>query len=245
MQSLDTPIAIVTGAGSGIGRATALALGRVGLSVMLVGRRAGALEETAGHMPSGAEAHCVPMDVSDPASGEEMVAACLACFGRLDVLVNNAGVAPLLPIDQTDAATVQNVYMTNSVGPACAIAAAWKVFKKQHAEENMGRLGHRIVNISTLGTDDPFPGFFAYASSKAAVNLMVKSCAMEGKAIGVRAFAIAPGAVETEMLRAIFTKTQLPEANCLTPQNVADKVVSCVLGELDVENGRTIYMRKA
>lgn len=242
-QTAPTPVAIITGAGSGIGRATARTLSRSGLNVVLVGRRSDALEETAAGLDEGSESLCVPMDVSDPASGHAMVTACLGRFGRLDVLVNNAGVAPLMPIGQTTAEVIQQCYMTNAIGPACAIAAAWAAFQRQHAEKRMGRLGHVVVNVSTLGTSDPFPGFFAYASSKAAVNLMAQSCAKEGKEIGVRAFAVAPGAVETQMLRALFSKEVLPPSQCLSPQRVAEEILACVMGERDMQNGKTIYLK--
>ncbi|MBY0311607.1 MAG: SDR family oxidoreductase [Phycisphaerales bacterium] len=238
------PVAIVTGAGSGIGRATALALGREGLRVVLVGRRVEQLDQTLDDLPEESEGVSVPMDVSDPASGQQMVAAAIANFGRLDVLINNAAAAPLLAIDKSTPELIQQVYMTNAVGPACAIAAAWTVFKRQHAEDRMSPLGHCIVNVSTLGTDDPFPGFFVYAASKSPLNLMAKSCAKEGREIGVRAFAVAPGAVETPMLRAIFDTSTLPSANCLTPEMVAEEILACVTGERDLKNGQTLFMRK-
>jgi NAD(P)-dependent dehydrogenase (short-subunit alcohol dehydrogenase family) len=164
-------------------------------------------------------------------------------FGRLDVLVNNAALAPLLPIEKTDAATIEQVYMTNAVGPACAIAAAWPVFIRQHAEGRMCRLGHRVVNVSTLGTSDPFAGFFAYAASKAAMNVMAASCANEGKRYGVRAFSVAPGAVETPMLRNIFSDKVLPPSRCLSPQAVAEEILACVMGERENLNGQTIFLR--
>ncbi len=236
------PIAIVTGAGSGIGRAIALGLGRSGFGLVLVGRNAEALEQTVGMLPEGVESACVSLDVSDPASGGEMVSACLARFGRLDVLVNNAGFAPMSPIDRVDAETIQRAFMTNAVGPACAIAAAWPVFKQQRADGRAWSLGACIVNISTMGTHDPFPGFFAYASSKAPVNLMAKICATEGKKLGVRAFAIGPGAVETPMLRSLFPTSVIPPERCLSPERVADEVVACVLGEREFRNGETIFM---
>lgn len=241
---VPSPVAIVTGAGSGIGRATAVALGREGFDVVLVGRRAEALEATGALLPGECAHVCVPLDVADPHSAHVMVTSCLGRFGRLDVLVNNAGMAALMPIDRTSPETIERVFMTNAVGPACAIARAWTVFKRQHAEGRVGRVGHCVVNVSTYGTSDPFPGFFAYASSKASLNLMARSCAKEGKAIGVRAFAVAPGAVETPMLRGLFSESALPPSKCLTPEDVAAEIVACVEGERDERNGETIYLRK-
>lgn len=242
MSEQITPVALVTGAGSGIGRAVARQLAAAGYRVVLAGRRANALEETAASLPEGCESLCIPVDVSDPGSGHVMVTTCLGRFGRLDVLVNNAGVAPLKPIDQTDAELIQQAFFTNSIGPACTIAAAWMVFRRQYAENRMAPRGHCIVNISTLGTLDPFPGFFAYAASKAGLNLMARSCAKEGAAIGVRAFAVAPGAVETPMLRANFPEKMIPRAKALAPEDVARVIAACVLGERDAENGQVIWV---
>jgi NAD(P)-dependent dehydrogenase (short-subunit alcohol dehydrogenase family) len=243
MAHTITPVAIITGAGSGIGRAAALTLARSGLAVMLVGRRMEALEETASQLPEGVDSLCTSVDVSNPTSGQEIVSACVDRFGRLDVLVNNAAIAPLLDIEKTDAATIERVYMTNSVGPACAIAAAWPVFIKQCHDGRLGRLGHRVINVSTLGTSDPFAGFFAYAASKASLNVMAASCANEGKRFAVKAFSVAPGAVETPMLRNIFSKNVLPPSRCLSPQAVAEEIQACVMGERDNLNGQTIFLR--
>ncbi len=242
MAAAIRPVALITGAGSGIGRASAIALARAGLDIALVGRHDKALRETASLLPPESQSLIAPADISDPTSGESIIAATLARFHRLDVLVNNAGLAPLLPIDQTDPDTVERVYRTNAIGPACTIAAAWRIFKQQHAAHNTTRFGHVVINISTLGTADPFPGFFAYAASKAALNVMAMSCASEGRDIGVRAFSIAPGAVETPMLRALFSKQTLPPERCLTPERVADEVLACITGERDALNGKTIFL---
>lgn len=244
MSEQITPVALVTGAGSGIGRAAARRLAAAGHHVVLVGRRANLLEEAAAELPKEVESVCVPANMSDPGSGHVIVTACLGRFGRLDVLVNNAGVAPMKSIEQTDAELIQQAYFTNAIGPACTIAAAWMVFRRQFEEQRMSPRGHCVVNISTLGTLDPFPGFFAYASSKAGLNLMARSCAKEGAAIGVRAFSIAPGAVETAMLRGLFDEEMLPKSACMTSDEVAEEVLACVNGERDQKNGETIFLSR-
>jgi NAD(P)-dependent dehydrogenase (short-subunit alcohol dehydrogenase family) len=120
------------------------------------------------------------------------------------------------------------------MGTANAIAKAWPIFKRQGSG--------CIINVSTMGTENPFPGFFAYAASKAAVELMIKSCAKEGAAFGVRAFAVAPGAVETETLRAVFSEQAIPPGACMKPEQIAEVIVECVLGKRDERNGDTIYV---
>jgi NAD(P)-dependent dehydrogenase (short-subunit alcohol dehydrogenase family) len=241
-MSTITPVAIITGAGSGIGRQTARALSQAGLSLVLVGRRAAQLEETQSKLADGSESLCVPADIADPSQAQAIVTSAVNRFGRLDVLINNAAQAPLKPIDQHTPDLIHQVYLTNSIAPACTIAAAWRVFKAQALQQRKSHLGACVVNVSTMGTRDPFPGFFAYAASKAAMNLMVKSCAAEGREIGVRAFAVAPGAVETDMLRSLFDTRTLPESACLSADRVAEEIAACVLGERDDKNGQVIYM---
>lgn len=231
------PVALVTGAGSGIGRATAILLAARGYRVTLVGRRVETLRTVAARLPISAEPLVIAADVGDAAAARAMIARAVERLGRLDVLINNAGLAPLLPIDRTTAEVLDEVYRVNALGPANAIAAAWPVFSRQRSG--------CIVNVSTIGTIDPFPGFFAYASAKAAVNLMARSCANEGRAIGVRAFAVAPGAVETPMLRANFSETVLPRSACLAPEEVAAVILDCVEGRRDDQNGNVIPVVKA
>ncbi|MFG0283707.1 MAG: SDR family oxidoreductase [Phycisphaerales bacterium JB039] len=228
----DQPVALITGAGSGIGRAAAIELADRGWRLALCARRREPLEETA----DLADTECViaPGDVADVEDCRAMIAAATDGLGRLDALVNNAGYAPLLPIDQTDPDTIARAFAVNAIGPATLIHLAWPIFLRQKRGV--------VVNVSTLGTKDPFPGFFAYAASKAAVNLMTQSCASEGADHGVRAFAIAPGAVETGMLRELFSEQQLPRDQCLAPEAVAAVIAECVCGEREVDNGKVIWM---
>ncbi len=228
----NPPVAIVTGAGSGIGRATALALSGAGYRLALFGRREEPLRETESLLES--HAMVIAGDIAKRRDAQSMVDQAHKHFGRLDVLVNNAGLAPLKPVAEHDADLIKRVFRTNSIGPAIAIARAWPIFVEQR--------GGCIVNLSSMATADPFPGFFAYAASKAAVNLLAMSCAKEGAEHGIRAFAVAPGAVETGMLRAIADEAMIPREACLAPEAVARVITECVLGSRDAENGATIYM---
>jgi NAD(P)-dependent dehydrogenase (short-subunit alcohol dehydrogenase family) len=227
-------VALVTGAGSGIGRCVSLRLAGAGYAVALVGRRAEALRQTVSLMAPGAEAIALVADVADAAGCAESVDRCVARYGRLDVLVNNAGAAPLASIDRTTPELLEACFRMNALGPAMMIARAWPRFAAQRSG--------CVVNISSMATADPFPGFFAYAAAKAGVNLMAKSCAKEGRAIGVRAFAVAPGAVETAMLRANFGERAIPAGRCLAPDDVARVVMECIDGAHDDRNGDTIFV---
>jgi NAD(P)-dependent dehydrogenase (short-subunit alcohol dehydrogenase family) len=230
-----TQVALITGAGSGIGRATALLLAGRGWDLALAGRREEMLRVTCavcGLAP--ARVLVLGADLSEPAQAVAVVDRTLERFGRLDALINNAGLAPRLPIEGHTPALIDEVYAVNALAPAQAIARAWPAFVRQESG--------CIVNISTMGTIDPFPGFFAYASAKAAVNLQVLCAAREGAPHGIRAFAIAPGAVETEMFRKIATEEEFPRSRTLTPEAVAHVVLDCIEGRRAAENGRVIAM---
>ena len=236
------PVAIVTGAGSGIGRATALGLCHMGYAIVLVGRTEKSLDETAGMM-SEVDGFCEELlvataDISNPDTAAELIEGTREWAGRLDVLINNAGVAPLTPIAQTGFRMLQETFLINAIGPARLIAEAWQLMAEQPALE--GWPSPCVVNVSSAGTSDPFPGFFAYAASKSAVESFTRSIAKEGKSAGIRSFAVAPGAVETKMLRQHFTEEIIPASHTLEPKDVAQVIVECVHGDHDDKNGETI-----
>lgn len=225
-------VAIVTGAGSGIGREVSRQLGERGWALALVGRRREPLEETARLV--GTTSLVVEADVGEASAAQRMVDRTVSHFGRLDALVNNAGYAPMTPVDRHTARMIQDVFNINAVGPAAAVARAWETFERQG--------GGRVVFVSSYATRDPFPGFFGYASAKAAVNMLARTTAGEGRAINVKAFAVAPGAVETPMLRSILPTEVLPAERTLSPEVVARVIVECAAGERDHENGKVIFL---
>jgi NAD(P)-dependent dehydrogenase (short-subunit alcohol dehydrogenase family) len=99
-----------------------------------------------------------------------------------------------------------------------------------------------VVNTSSIATRDPFPILYAYAAAKSAVNSLARSVAIQGKPIGVRGFSVAPGAVETDLLRSLVPASALPTNKTLRPADVAAVILDCVLGRRDSENGSTIYL---
>jgi NAD(P)-dependent dehydrogenase (short-subunit alcohol dehydrogenase family) len=233
--------AIVTGAGSGIGRATALLLAREGWGVVLAGRTVDTLEQTHAMIESSSEASAaggtgvvVRCDVAREEDARAVVDAAVRSFGRVDALVNNAGFAPLAPIERTTPEILRESFAINALGPAYAILAVWPAMCAQKSG--------RIVNVSTRGTADPFPGFFAYAAAKASVNVYAMSIAKEGKRFGVRGFSVAPGATETKMLRQHWSEKVLPASQAQSPEVVAEVVVSCAAGRRDEDNGKTIFV---
>ena len=237
MHAEKKQVVIITGAGSGVGRALAVQLGSVGYCCVLVGRSRASLEATQTLMlpnTQGDRILVVPTDVGDSAAVNAMVDATIEKFGRVDALANVAGVAPLQPLEDIDDATLAQCFATNFNSVVYTTRACWPIFKKQQ---------HGIiVNISSMASIDPFTGFNIYGAAKAAVNLFTKATADEGNAIGIKAYAIAPGAIETQMLRAKFDETMLPKDKTLSPEQVAQAIADCILGNTTMQSGETLVM---
>ena len=227
-----SPVAIVTGAGSGIGREVALLMAGAGYRLVLVGRRQDALESTAG--AAGTEARCISADLADARAADLVVDGALKAWDRVDALINNAGVVSISSIDQTTEDLLDRTFAVNTFAPARLVARLWSVF--------VCRQGGCVVNISSRATTDPFPGLWAYAAAKSALESLTRSIANEGRSHGIRAFAIAPGVVETPMLRSLWTEQEILTGQTLHPREVAEVVLDCVLGRRDEEVGRTIQM---
>jgi short-subunit dehydrogenase len=193
-----TPVALVTGASSGIGLATARLLAESGYDVMLTGRSAERLSQTRERI-RGEQAVRVETriaDLGEPEEAARVVRETIEGFGRLDVLVNNAGMASVRTIPDCEDGYIRENFALNVFGPMSAIREAWAHW--------VGRRAGCVVNISSWAAMDPFPGFFVYGSTKAALNGVTRSCHADGADAGVRAFSVCPGAVETPMLRASF-----------------------------------------
>jgi len=210
-MSLAEKACVVTGAGRGIGRATVLRLTAAGANVMAASRTArdleGVVAASLSH-PGRCIAHVT--DVNHPEQIEKLITHCEAEFGRLDVLVNNAGVAPNFPFERMTAEQFDHLNRINVGSVFHACRAAWRLLKESRGT---------IINISSVAADDPFPGFAAYGASKAWVNTFSRAIAVEGKPLGIKVFAVAPGAVETQMLRTPFP--DFPADKVLQPDDVA------------------------
>jgi NAD(P)-dependent dehydrogenase (short-subunit alcohol dehydrogenase family) len=168
-------IAVVTGAGSGIGRATALALIEAGYIAVLTGRRSGPLEETAALAPAG-RALAVPGDVTDPASVEALFAVAAERFGRIDLLFNNAGAnAPPVPFEELTFAQWSDVVAVNLGGAFLCAQAAFRQMKTQTPQ------GGRIINNGSISAHAPRPNSAPYTSTKHAISGLTKSIALDGR----------------------------------------------------------------
>ena len=227
------PVAIITGAGGGIGRAISVDLAAAGYRVVLAGRDRGSLEETSREFEGGV---VVPTDVTKPADVERLVSVALDTCGRIDALVNNAGLAPVKSIADMSVEQWHAVLDTNLSAAFYTTKAVWPAFERQGAGV--------VVNISSAAARDPFPGFAAYGAAKAGLNLFGLAMAREGQAVGVRVHTIAPSATETAMFRRILSKDQYPPDKTMDPSHVARVVLQCVRGDLQYTSGEVIYLHK-
>jgi len=185
-------VALVTGAGSGIGRAVAAALAGAGYQVAIAGRRAAPLEETSAS--AGGRMLVVPTDVTDPAAVSAMVDATVKKFGRLDVLFNNAGTAaPATPTEDLDVAVWRRVIDTNVTGVFLCAQAAFRAMKAQQPQ------GGRIINNGSIAAVTPRPHLAAYTASKHAVTGITKTLSLEGRRYNIACGQIDIGNVQTNL----------------------------------------------
>ena len=219
-----TKVAIITGAGSGIGRAVSLALLKSGWSVALAGRRAEALEATAG-LAKGGETLCVPTDVADPDSVEALFAEANARFGRLDLLFNNAGTgAPPGPLEDHSIEHWRRVIDVNLTGTFLCTRAAFGQMKSQDPR------GGRIINNGSISAHAPRPNSIAYTATKHAITGMTRSTALDGRAFDIACGQIDIGNAATDMTRAMSRGVPQPDGSTkveatMDVQAVADAVL--------------------
>ena len=219
-------IAMVTGAGSGIGKASALALARAGYALVLAGRRAEPIEAVGAEIrQGGGAALAVPTDVGDPGSVDALFARTKETYGRLDVLFNNAGMgAPAVPLEELSFADWQKVVAANLTGVFLCIQAAFRIMKDQDPR------GGRIINNGSISAHVPRPYAVAYNATKHGVSGITKSAALDGRPYDIACGQIDIGNAATDMtqkmaagvLQADMTQKTEPRMDV---QAVADAVV--------------------
>jgi NAD(P)-dependent dehydrogenase (short-subunit alcohol dehydrogenase family) len=188
MPTLDTKVVIVTGGSSGIGRAAALGLAAQGAKVLVTGRRAAVLHEMAAEH---ANIRGLVADAAEPADAERTIAKAIDAWGRLDVLVNNAGAGALLPLADATAERIEKIFAVNVVGPSLLAATALP---------HLGAAKGAIINISSTFGHKPGAGLSHYAASKAALEHLTRCWALELAPLGVRVNAVAAGPTESGAL---------------------------------------------
>jgi NAD(P)-dependent dehydrogenase (short-subunit alcohol dehydrogenase family) len=222
----DGKVAIVTGAGSGIGKATALTLLKNGYSVALAGRRAEALQQAVTDAgPVGSRALAVPADVSDPASVRALFTKARERFGRVDVLFNNAGVnAPGIPLEELTVEQWRHVVDVNLTGVFLCTQEAFRVMKAQTPR------GGRIINNGSISAHAPRPNSAPYTATKHAITGLTKSTSLDGRKYDIACGQIDIGNAFTEL--AARMANGVPQANgtiavepLMEVQHVADAVL--------------------
>jgi NAD(P)-dependent dehydrogenase (short-subunit alcohol dehydrogenase family) len=198
-------VAIVTGAGTGIGRSVALALARHGWSVALAGRRREPLAAVAAEAPAGS-AQAIATDVADAASVKALFDATVHAHGRVDLLFNNAGVgAPAIPLEDLTLEQWKNVVDINLTGMFLCIQNAFRVMKAQDPR------GGRIINNGSISAHAPRPNSAPYTATKHAVTGLTKSASLDGRKYDIACGQIDIGNAATEM--AARMATGVPQAN--------------------------------
>ncbi len=199
-------IAIVTGAGTGIGRAAALALLKDGWHVALAGRRAEPLETVVDESGAGPRAVAVPTDVADPQAVRALFDRVVQAFGRVDLLFNNAGVnAPGVPLDELTIEQWKNVVDINLNGMFYCIQNAFRVMKAQDPK------GGRIINNGSISAHTPRPNSIAYTATKHAVMGLTKTASLDGRRHDIAVGQVDVGNAGTEM--AMRMAKGVPQAN--------------------------------
>jgi len=205
-MTIQPGIAIVTGAGSGVGKAAALALLAEGWHVALAGRRLAALEAVA--VASGASSHAIPIaaDVSDPLSVQRLFDKVVQAHGRVDLLFNNAGIsAPGVPLEDLTVQQWRDVVDVNLSGMFYCVQAAFRVMKAQTPR------GGRIINNGSISATTPRPNSIAYTATKHAVTGLTKAASLDGRRYDIAVGQIDIGNAATEM--AAPMARGVPQAN--------------------------------
>ena len=199
-------VAVVTGAGSGVGRAAALALLRDGYAVVLAGRRRALLEQVAAESGAPDRALAVPTDVADAPAVQKLFEQAVARFGRVDVVFNNAGVgAPPVLLEDLTLAQWRQVVDINLTGMFLCTQQAFRVMKAQQPQ------GGRIINNGSISAHAPRPNSAPYTATKHAVTGLTKAAALDGRKYDIAVGQIDIGNAATEMAQRMATG--VPQAN--------------------------------
>lgn len=245
VNTIAQPVVLITGALTGIGRATALAFARQGATVMVSGRREQAGQQLAAELRDlGAQAEFLRTDVRHEADVRSLVNQTVERFGRIDIAVNNAGIeGEMGPVTEQSAENWQSVFETNVLGVLLSMKHELRVMQQQ----GQGA----IVNLSSIVGQVGMAGAAVYTASKHAVEGLTKSAALEVAATGIRINAVAPGPVETDMLTR-FTGGDaqaregllgmLPARRAASAEEIADAIVFLSGPQARYINGQSLAL---
>ena len=232
---MNEKVAIVTGGGRGIGRAICQALAADGYEVVAASRTLAELKETQRLVESaGGTCFSQQTELGDADDIAALIETTTQRSGHIDVLVNCAGVAPVATLEELTPALFEQILAINVTAVYHACRAVWPGMVQRRAGV--------IVNVSSMASVDPFPGLTAYGAAKAWINAWTKGLAEEGRTCGVSVFAVAPGAVETKMLRDAFP--DFPENQAMAPADVAEVVRMLLTAGCRYATGQTVFLKR-
>lgn len=224
-----SPVCMVTGGSSGIGLAVSRRFAAEGYQLAICGRdekklaaAAQIIDQVSLDAGYAHKAFQLKADLADVEQAKSFAAATLDRFGQVDVLVNNAALAPLAEFDAIEPESFEATTNVNIRSVFYLTQAIWKSIKQRADRDTTAT----IVNVSSLSAVDPFPGFSLYGASKAWIDLLTEALATEGEGQGTRVCSVRPGAVETPLLRGLFP--DFPSDQCVSPDTVAEIVWGCV-----------------
>src|ERR1700674_3588511 len=219
-----TKVGIVTGAGTGIGKAAALALVKEGYSVAFAGRRAEPLEKAVAESGAGARAIAVPTDVGNPESVRALFAKVKSAFGRLDVLFNNAGMgAPPVPMEDLTYEQWTAVVNANLTGAFLCTQEAIKIMKSQEPK------GGRIINNGSISADAPRPKSLAYTSTTPAITGVTKSPSLDNRKHDIACSQVDIGNAATEMTERMAKGIMQPNGEMMVEPRMDVKHVASAI----------------
>jgi 3-oxoacyl-[acyl-carrier protein] reductase len=242
-DTLRDQVAIVTGASQGIGRAIALELARVGADVVVCSRRPAALKPVADQIRAlGRQALAVECDVADAVQVDDVVGRTTSAFGRIDLLVNNAGYRIRAPLEDLSRREWDAMIATNLTGVFLFSQAVGRVM--------IGQRAGTIVNVTSVAGRSGARGMAAYAAAKAGVTVLTQSLGAEWAKYGIRVNAVAPGPVETEGVLEVWKTPamiaqatgEVPLGRLGRPEEIAWAVVFVASDQARFMTGETLYV---
>lgn len=222
MTSQNQRRALITGASSGIGKATALAFAQAGIDVALVSRSQDKLEAIATMArEAGVEAKAYPLDLAKMEQVKSEINAIATDFAPIDILVNNAGMGYTNPLIETPLSDWQRVIDLNLTSVFQCILGVLPTMRQQQRGT--------IINVASIAGQQPFPDWGAYSVSKAGLIALSKTLAAEERAHGIRVVTLSPGAVNTPIWDTDTVKVDLNRSAMLTPEIVAQSILHAVM----------------
>lgn len=214
--------ALITGASSGIGKATALAFAQAGIDVSLVSRSQDKLEAIAtAAREAGVEAKAYPLDLAKIEQVKAEISAIATDFAPIDILVNSAGIGYTNPLSETPLSDWQHVIGLNLTSVFQCILGVLPAMRQQHRGT--------IINVASIAAEQPFPAWGAYSVSKAGLIALSKTLAAEERPHGIRVVTISPGAVNTPLWDTDTVQMDLDRKAMLSPEIVAQSILHAVM----------------